>query len=138
MNPLATNKNSTFNWASIGLRKTLWSSLRSVGRVRTAQEFREDGMQDDSNAGQSNSNNGFGTFSADNISPADDVFVDNGEYDLDCPTEGFNSIAEAIEDIRQGKVGILPVDSIIVFAALALALSNFSMVDFAVCDCCRR
>lgn len=26
------------------------------------------------------------------------------EYDLDCPTEGFSTIAEAIKDIRQGKI----------------------------------
>lgn len=30
--------------------------------------------------------------------------VDSDEFDLDCPTEEFASIAEAIEDIRQGKV----------------------------------
>lgn len=30
---------------------------------------------------------------------------DDDEFDLDCPTEGFSSIPEAIEDIRQGKVG---------------------------------
>lgn len=32
---------------------------------------------------------------------------DNGEFDLDLPTKGFSSIPEAIEDIRQGKVGYL-------------------------------
>ncbi|KAJ8648801.1 hypothetical protein MRB53_001824 [Persea americana] len=85
-NPLATNKNNTFNWASIGLRKASWSSLRSVGGVRIAQKLRED---------------------ADIIPAGDDVFVDNGEYDLDCPTGGLNSIAEAIEDIRQGKFVIV-------------------------------
>lgn len=30
---------------------------------------------------------------------------DNDEFDLDRPTEGFSSIPEAVEDIRQGKVG---------------------------------
>lgn len=45
-----------------------------------------------------------GTISAD-MAPVSDAFsVDNDEVDLDCPTEGFSSIAEAIEDIRQGKV----------------------------------
>lgn len=30
--------------------------------------------------------------------------IDTDEFDLDSPTEGFSSIPEAIEDIRQGKV----------------------------------
>lgn len=30
--------------------------------------------------------------------------VDDDEFDLDSPTQGFASIPEAIEDIRQGKV----------------------------------
>lgn len=30
--------------------------------------------------------------------------TDNNEFDLDSPAEGFASIPEAIEDIRQGKV----------------------------------
>lgn len=46
----------------------------------------------------------FGTIAAD-ISPAADYcFVDDVEFDLDSPTEGFTSIAEAAEDIHQGKV----------------------------------
>nr|CAD1826322.1 unnamed protein product [Ananas comosus var. bracteatus] len=48
-----------------------------------------------------------GTISAD-MAPVSDAFsVDNDELDLDCPTEGFSSIAEAIEDIRQGKYVIV-------------------------------
>lgn len=31
-------------------------------------------------------------------------FHSKDEFDLDQPTEGFSSIADAIEDIRQGKV----------------------------------
>lgn len=31
--------------------------------------------------------------------------VDNDEYDLDMPLKGFSSIPEAIEDVRNGKVG---------------------------------
>lgn len=30
--------------------------------------------------------------------------IEDDEFELDSPTEGFNSIPEAIEDIRQGKV----------------------------------
>lgn len=45
-----------------------------------------------------------GALSADFAPTTDGFPVDNGEFDLDRPTEGFASIPEAIEDIRQGKV----------------------------------
>ncbi|KAL5982305.1 Bifunctional riboflavin biosynthesis protein RIBA 1, chloroplastic [Asimina triloba] len=48
----------------------------------------------------------FGTIVAD-VTPTDDFFTGNNECDLDCPTEGFSSIPEAIEDIRQGKLVIV-------------------------------
>uniref|UniRef100_A0A0R0ISZ5 GTP cyclohydrolase II domain-containing protein n=1 Tax=Glycine max TaxID=3847 RepID=A0A0R0ISZ5_SOYBN len=49
----------------------------------------------------------FGTV-ADEISPTiNGFFADRNEYDLDCPTQGFSSIPEAIEDIRQGKLVIV-------------------------------
>lgn len=32
--------------------------------------------------------------------------LENDEFDLDMPSEGFSSIPEAIEDIRQGKVSL--------------------------------
>ncbi|XP_074579206.1 LOW QUALITY PROTEIN: putative bifunctional riboflavin biosynthesis protein RIBA 1, chloroplastic [Curcuma longa] len=42
------------------------------------------------------------------ISPVPNDFpIYNGELDLDCPTKGFSSIPEAIEDIRQGKFVIV-------------------------------
>lgn len=49
-----------------------------------------------------------GAIAAD-MGPMADVFFteDDDELDLDCPSEGFNSIPEAIEDIRLGKVGDL-------------------------------
>ncbi|KAK7318652.1 hypothetical protein RJT34_03357 [Clitoria ternatea] len=34
-------------------------------------------------------------------------FADNNEHDLDCPTQGFSSIPEAIDDIGQGKLVIV-------------------------------
>ncbi|KAK4795436.1 hypothetical protein SAY86_013430 [Trapa natans] len=44
------------------------------------------------------------------ILPHVDCFpVEDDEFDLDSPTEGFNSIPDAIEDIRQGKL-VLVVD----------------------------
>ncbi|XP_065875165.1 bifunctional riboflavin biosynthesis protein RIBA 1, chloroplastic-like isoform X2 [Euphorbia lathyris] len=50
---------------------------------------------------------GFGTLSAE-ITPTTSAFFPNDdEYDLDCPTDGFSSIWEAIEDIRQGKLVIV-------------------------------
>lgn len=33
-----------------------------------------------------------------------EIIPQHDGYDLDCPTDGFSSIEEAIEDIRQGKV----------------------------------
>ena len=47
----------------------------------------------------------FGSLSADTALTINDFDLsDNNEFDLDRPTEGFASIPEAIEDIRQGKV----------------------------------
>ena len=49
----------------------------------------------------------FGTLVAD-IAPSSTGFpVDNDESDLDRPTEGFSSISDAIQDIRNGKVQLL-------------------------------
>ncbi|KAJ6740885.1 GTP CYCLOHYDROLASE II-RELATED [Salix purpurea] len=49
----------------------------------------------------------FGTLSAETTPTNGSFFADNDEYDLDRPTEGFASIPEAIEDIRQGKLVIV-------------------------------
>lgn len=46
----------------------------------------------------------FRTLAADTTPTSIRFPVDNDEFDLDRPTEGFSSIPEAIEDIRQGKV----------------------------------
>ncbi|XWS33364.1 hypothetical protein CRYUN_Cryun22dG0075600 [Craigia yunnanensis] len=48
---------------------------------------------------------GFGTPAAEITPMTSGFFAD--EYDLDRPTEGFASIPEVIEDIRQGKLGIV-------------------------------
>lgn len=47
----------------------------------------------------------FGTLGADTALTTNGFPIDNDEFDLDHPTEGFSSIPDAIEDIRQGKVG---------------------------------
>ncbi|KAI4299119.1 hypothetical protein L6164_032609 [Bauhinia variegata] len=51
----------------------------------------------------------FGTLAADTALTSFGFPDDNDEFDLDSPTEGFASIPEAIEDIRQGKM-VLVVD----------------------------
>ena len=48
----------------------------------------------------------FGALSADTALTSSGFPADTDEFDLDRPTEGFASIPEAIEDIRQGKVGV--------------------------------
>ncbi|CAL9180512.1 unnamed protein product [Musa hybrid cultivar] len=48
-----------------------------------------------------------GTIAADTAPVPDAFSIDNGELDLDFPTEGFSSVSEAIEDIRQGKFVIV-------------------------------
>lgn len=46
----------------------------------------------------------YGTLAADTAVTSNGFPVDDDELNLDSPTEGFASIPEAIEDIRQGKV----------------------------------
>lgn len=47
----------------------------------------------------------FGTLAAEITPNTSGFFIADDEFDLDRPTAGFASIAEAIEDIRQGRVG---------------------------------
>lgn len=47
----------------------------------------------------------FGTLAADVVPTTNGFPLDNDEFDLDRPTQGFSSVPEAIEDVRQGKVG---------------------------------
>ncbi|XVE66579.1 hypothetical protein DITRI_Ditri08aG0090000 [Diplodiscus trichospermus] len=49
----------------------------------------------------------FGTLAADPAPITNGFPIDNDEFDLDRPTEGFASIPEAIEDIRQGKMVVV-------------------------------
>lgn len=56
---------------------------------------------------------GFGSLAAEITPTTSGFFAD--EYDLDRPTEGFASIPEAIEDIRQGKVCFIIVTCLIIF-----------------------
>lgn len=86
-----------------------------------------------------------GTIASDMAPAVDEFSIGNGELDLDCPTEGFSPISEAIEDIRQGKVCLYDhiVDQIYCFLSIWLQLFVLLMIYglclflFAVCDCCR-
>ncbi|KAJ9159145.1 hypothetical protein P3X46_024670 [Hevea brasiliensis] len=49
----------------------------------------------------------FGTLGADTGPVPHGFPIHNDEFDLDRPTEGFSSIPEAIEDIRQGKMVVV-------------------------------
>ncbi|XP_009785972.1 bifunctional riboflavin biosynthesis protein RIBA 1, chloroplastic-like [Nicotiana sylvestris] len=51
----------------------------------------------------------FGTLAADVVPTTNGFPLDNDEFDLDRPTQGFSSVPEAIEDVRQGKM-VLVVD----------------------------
>jgi len=74
---------------------------------------------------------GFGTLSAEITPTTGGFFADNDEYDLDRPTEGFASIPEAIEDIRQGKVH--PLDLLFNFWGLASMLRSYIITSKALC-----
>ncbi|KAL2477456.1 Bifunctional riboflavin biosynthesis protein RIBA 1 [Forsythia ovata] len=49
----------------------------------------------------------FGILAADMVSTTSGFSVEDDEFDLDQPSEGFSSITEAIEDIRQGKMVVV-------------------------------
>jgi 3,4-dihydroxy 2-butanone 4-phosphate synthase/GTP cyclohydrolase II len=60
------------------------------------------------------------------LSRVADMFLneeDDTELDLDSPTEGFASIADAIEDIRQGKVS-MPCNSLFDGVSVTVNLSK--------------
>ncbi|XVF01537.1 hypothetical protein REPUB_Repub04eG0097500 [Reevesia pubescens] len=100
--------------------------IKSVGKTRAALVSGEGDLLSYSN-GNGASTNGtlfkdksvgiepqqdaiaFGTLAADTAPIINGFPIDNDEFDLDLPTEGFASIPEAIEDIRQGKM-VLVVD----------------------------
>lgn len=89
-------------WSSIDRQSCL--SLKANGRGVAALVSGNGGLLSYSNRNeQANKPNGtsFRTLAAEMTS----AFCDNNdEFDLDCSTGGLSSVAEAIEDIRQGKV----------------------------------
>ncbi|KAK6945773.1 3,4-dihydroxy-2-butanone 4-phosphate synthase, RibB [Dillenia turbinata] len=92
------------------------SSLRSDFRTRAAGIVGEGDVFSTKSAHLGNQDGGieiqpdsiaFGTLSAE-TAPTNTGFPnENSEFDLDLPTEGFNSIPEAIEDIRKGKMVVV-------------------------------
>lgn len=49
----------------------------------------------------------FGTVDAEITPETIDFFVSDAEGDPDCPSEGYSSIEQALNALRQGKVGAL-------------------------------
>ncbi|GKV18683.1 hypothetical protein SLEP1_g29027 [Rubroshorea leprosula] len=109
------------NWSPSDLTKKLCLSVKGVHRARAALLSGEGGLlsypNDNGVAGQGTlidkledqrtGDIDFGTLAAGMTPITTGFFADNNEYDLDCPTDGFASIPEAIEDIRQGKLVIV-------------------------------
>lgn len=117
-NPFTGNGHSS-DLVSTSLTKKVCFSLKRDGMVRSAllsgegDLFSYNGNSTVKQANQSTEIEiqpdaiAFGTLSAEITPTTTGSFNDNDEYDLDYPTEGFSSIPEAIEDIRQGKFVIV-------------------------------
>ncbi|XP_050369873.1 bifunctional riboflavin biosynthesis protein RIBA 1, chloroplastic [Argentina anserina] len=90
------------------LNRNLCFSLRGDFRVRATLVSGEDDLLSHANGVEAQPDAlGFGTLAADMAPFSSGFSSDNDEYDLDYPIQGFSSIADAIEDIRQGKMVIV-------------------------------
>ncbi|XP_065870170.1 bifunctional riboflavin biosynthesis protein RIBA 1, chloroplastic [Euphorbia lathyris] len=116
---------TTFNSASIrfdGSKSSL--TLRGVGKTRAAVVSDEGDLLSYSNGNNTAAKgtfiqNGsvgiklqsdsiaFGTLTADTAPSSNGFPIDDDEFDLDHATQGFSSVPEAIEDIRQGKMVVV-------------------------------
>ncbi|GMJ03465.1 Arabidopsis thaliana riboflavin A1, riboflavin A1, RED FLUORESCENT IN DARKNESS 1 [Hibiscus trionum] len=74
--------------------------IQSVGKTTTALRSGEGDLPSNSNGNGVSKN-------ADATSISNGFPIDDDEFDSDRPTEGFASIPEAIEDIRQGKMVVV-------------------------------
>ncbi|OEL13108.1 putative bifunctional riboflavin biosynthesis protein RIBA 1, chloroplastic [Dichanthelium oligosanthes] len=105
---LSTTSNSLRTIRSIGLGNT--HRFRNLHVSHAGGDSSENviinGKANLSNAVQADAV-ALGTIAADMAPVVDGFCADDDELDLDCPTEGFSSIPEAIEDIRQGKYVIV-------------------------------
>lgn len=101
-----------------GFKKTSCFALKADGGFTTVPRSKENDVQSKESTVSEQDNAttnsmlqadpvAFGTVVADKAPVQQDFFIDNDELDLDCPTEGFSSISDAIEDIRQGKVWLV-------------------------------
>ncbi|WOK92190.1 putative bifunctional riboflavin biosynthesis protein RIBA 1, chloroplastic [Canna indica] len=108
----------TSNLTSNGFRKTICFSLKTDGGFTAVPRYNEGDNQpgESTFSDQGNATNNsmlqadavaLGTGVADMALMSDDISTNDDEHDLDCPTKGFSSISEAIEDIRQGKFVIV-------------------------------
>ena len=87
------------------LTRKLCFSLRGDFQARATLISGEDDLLSHTNGVEAQPDAlSFGTLAADMAPLSSSFSSDNDEYDLDYPIQGFSSIAEAIEDIRQGKV----------------------------------
>ncbi|RRT43806.1 hypothetical protein B296_00038428 [Ensete ventricosum] len=112
-NAFAVNQR-TSNLASTGFRTAACSALKTDSEFATVPMSSEGEMLPDIDQDNAIVTSmlqsdavALGTIAADMAPVTDDFSIDNGEPDLDCATEGFSSISEAIEDIRQGKFVIV-------------------------------
>ncbi|XP_048437928.1 bifunctional riboflavin biosynthesis protein RIBA 1, chloroplastic-like [Pyrus x bretschneideri] len=86
--------------------------LGSKGSIKARALLGEDGLLSYSNGNPTGieiqpDTLGFGTLSAETTPTFSGFSTEYDEYDLDHPVQGFSSIPEAIEDIRQGKMVVV-------------------------------
>ncbi|KAL5992561.1 Bifunctional riboflavin biosynthesis protein RIBA 1, chloroplastic [Asimina triloba] len=99
VNPLVANK-KTSNFTSIHLGKRCCLPIEGVYSVHEQSNLATSiKLKADSIA--------LGTIEADIAPATNDSLINNDDFDLDQPSEGFSSIPQAIEDIRQGKFVIV-------------------------------
>ena len=70
----------------------------------------------------------FGTLDAEITPEIIDFFVSDAEGDPDCPSDGYSSIEQALNTLRQGKVGFLNCYSPLIITCLTI-LYCFMSVD---------
>lgn len=74
-------------------------SIKTTSKVKASVISREDDLL------SSYTNGSLVDEDSSSPAPANGFVAEDDDYELDLPTPGFSSIPEAIEDIRQGKVG---------------------------------
>lgn len=99
--------NSSVSSATCRIKATLTSGRGVLGSYPNSNGVGTEGRRDIV---------AFGTPGIDTAVPVGSGFSDDDdEYDFDTPTEGFASVPEAIEDVRNGKVVAFSVHAICLF-----------------------